>query len=576
MRRTYATAARLWECLWHAVATDVYVPVVATRDAVGRGDAWLLPLVLAATAATFALSVTFPFMHWDDPRYVWRNPLVAHPLALGWRELLTTPALGYPQPLTVLSYAAQRPILGTGPWSYHLVNLLLHLHNVAQVGALARKLSLSARAAAAAAMLFALHPIVVEPVCWVTGRKDLLATALLLLAARFMLRGDRDTAFPSLARWVLVSVLSVLAMAAKPSATVAAVVLGLLAYGARPSWPRRALALALTPLLVTGALVVASAGVDAHARTAGEAALDVIGAASLQMVHLVWPVDLVTSYARIPGDPSAGLMLVATLTLLAGGVVLARCNARSASFVGFAIALVAYAPMSNILAVNRWTADSYVYFPLVGLSVGAVATVSARLPRRWRHAATWMTPALGLTLAISALAQSTIWRTPDAVWRAEVQRYPGSPVGYTELARTLAVEGNAREAARAYVQLDQRFPDEALDPLERAMARWDAGDAGRARALLERGVADRRLDCAITYWSALLDGRIAVESTDPTRVGEAFDLVFDGMQKQVDDAAVWQRTRELLSRAHLMGRVERVTRHLSNRAVQDDRPLTAP
>ena len=97
-----------------------------------QGSGGLL-LVLAATALTFAVSVSFPFIAWDDPRYAAANPLVLHPLGQGWKTLLTTPALGYPQPVTVLSFCVNRILFGMSPWSFHLVNVALHLLNVGLV-----------------------------------------------------------------------------------------------------------------------------------------------------------------------------------------------------------------------------------------------------------------------------------------------------------------------------------------------------------------------------------------------------------------------------------------------------------
>jgi hypothetical protein len=343
----------------------------------------LVALVLVATASAFASSVGFPFVAWDDPRYVTDNPLVVHPLGQGVRELLTTPLLGYPQSVTVLSYALNRWLFGMAPWSFHLVNLALHLVNVGLVANLAATWGLTNRQSAVAAMLFGLHPLIVEPVCWVTGRKDLLAACFVLLAVTILVRRPEA---PSPWRLVAATALSILGIGAKPSVFVAAPLLWIAATTARPGWDRRRLALALAPLAVLGpatAFVGFPVGSDLHTRSVVDAALDVLGAWTLQIEHLVWPVDLVTKYFRFPGDPSNAAMALGACAIGLVGAALVRLDRRSPAFAGLAFTLVAYAPVSCVVAANRWTADSYMYLPLVGISIAAVAGARAVIPARW-------------------------------------------------------------------------------------------------------------------------------------------------------------------------------------------------
>jgi hypothetical protein len=144
--------------------------------------ALLLLLPAAAVALALSGSLANGFTNWDDPHYLLHNPLAADPLGQGVRELLLTPGLAYPIPVTVLGYAAQRALFGLDPAAFHAVSLVLHAICAALAGALARRLGASWAASALAATAFAIHPVVVEPVAWVVGQKDLWA-ALWLLAA---------------------------------------------------------------------------------------------------------------------------------------------------------------------------------------------------------------------------------------------------------------------------------------------------------------------------------------------------------------------------------------------------------
>lgn len=508
----------------------------------------VLAVVIFATALTFAVAVTFPFVGWDDPRYVSANPLVAHPLSLGLKTLLTTPALGYPQSVTVLSYSVNRAIFGAAPWSFHLVNLGLHLLNVALVARIAAAVGLAERDASLSAMLFALHPIVAEPVCWVTGRKDLLATSLVLGAAALLLRGGRGAPFPGVARWAGATALCTVGMGAKPSASVAAFVLVAVLAAARPAWPLRRLAAALTPLAIVGAAVVALAGRaqaeahDTHGRSLTEATLDVLGAFTLQMEHLAWPVGLVTHYERDPGDPSAPAMVLGALVLGTLLVALVRLDRRGPVFAGLWVSLVAFAPMSNLLAVNRWTADSYMYLPLAGVAIAAVGSARALLGSRLARVERIAWPALAAALALDALGQASNWRTPESVWMAVVDRYPKSPVGYTEVAKTLAWEGRSDQATAAYVDLDARFPDfeSALD--DRAAARLSTGAPARALDLLSRGVttgSGEERACARRLWLGIVERQLDARRATREVLERSFDLVLPELRAQVGDPRVW-------------------------------------
>jgi hypothetical protein len=82
--------------------------------------------------------------------------------------------------VTVLAFAGERALFGLEPAGFHAVSVLLHALVAVLAGLLARRAGAGAAAAALAASLFAVHPVVVEPVAWVVGQKDLLAAGLLL------------------------------------------------------------------------------------------------------------------------------------------------------------------------------------------------------------------------------------------------------------------------------------------------------------------------------------------------------------------------------------------------------------
>ena len=220
-------------------------PPATTQQARSNGpwrrvDRVALAILLAWVAACFAQTLGFGYVNWDDRDYLLQNPLITHPSSATLLEHLTTPGLGYSIPVTVLSYRLDHALVGfDGPWLFHLVNLLVHLVNVALVFALARRLGLGTRGAAFASVVLGLHPVVSEPVSWLTGRKDLLALCFGLITVHLALG---RLARPGVARRLVRAVAFLLALFSKPVAIALLpilVVMDMACSEHEMSWPRR-------------------------------------------------------------------------------------------------------------------------------------------------------------------------------------------------------------------------------------------------------------------------------------------------------------------------------------------------
>lgn len=156
-------------------------------------------LLVAATLWAFAPALDAGLVNWDDAPLLLGNP---HFRALGSESLswcFTTNHAGPYQPLTWLSYALEHALWPLGETleapqarGFHLTNVLLHALNACLVFVLARRLLGGHAVAFVAALVFALHPLRVESVAWVTERRDVLYTGFLLASVLAWLRW-RDT-----------------------------------------------------------------------------------------------------------------------------------------------------------------------------------------------------------------------------------------------------------------------------------------------------------------------------------------------------------------------------------------------
>ena len=161
---------------------------------------WATPLAVAlVTAVVFAPVLRAGFVDWDDPINFLENPYYR---GLGWRQLrwmLTATVMGHWIPVTWLTLGADFAVWGMNPFGYHLTNLLLHTASAVLFYFVSRHLlglAMPAAApevlilgAAAAALVFAVHPLRVESVAWITERRDVLSGLFFLAAILAYLRG---------------------------------------------------------------------------------------------------------------------------------------------------------------------------------------------------------------------------------------------------------------------------------------------------------------------------------------------------------------------------------------------------
>ncbi|HSN92807.1 MAG TPA: tetratricopeptide repeat protein [Anaeromyxobacteraceae bacterium] len=518
----------------------------------------------AAAALAYAPTIGHPFA-FDDDIVVARNRLI--------RSAATLPALvsrtewsggGLEvrawRPLTALTYAANHALSGLAPWSYHLANVLLHALAAALVVLLGRAFGLPDRAAGIAALLFAVHPVHVEAVANVVGRKDVLATILLLammLAQRAALeRGGARLALPAAAY-----------LGAMLSKEVGAVGIGLaalqdLAFPAGPAGAqgrrRRAIlyascAAALAAWLALYRAVAGGLGappdvpfVDnpaAHAAAAVRVAtaVAVVGKGLLLQVLPVgqspdWSFDAIP-LVRSPLDPRL-LASAAVLALwIAAGLRLRRRAPVVLLSAGWYLG--ALLPASNLLfPVGTIFGERLLYLPGVGLALLAGAGADAGLRRLPRRAALASGAALAVILAAlagAAVRYSRAWGDEADLFRLAAERVPRSAKVHVKLAEILLRGGRAAEALP---EIERALAIHAGDPhaetvradvlralgrgpeAEAALGRALALDPGHAGALYGLGRLARdagRLEEAAGLWERAL-------AADPRQAAALADL----------------------------------------------------
>lgn len=161
----------------------------AEKRKTGFGYNILIAILLLATALVYAPSLKNGFIvNWDDDGYILNNPTVKALNSENFKKIAQDYHMGNYHPLTTLSYAVEYHFFKDNPRPYHMFNLLLHLANVLLVFWFIRLLTGKYNAALITAALFALHPMHVESVAWISERKDVLYAFFFLLSLTFYVR----------------------------------------------------------------------------------------------------------------------------------------------------------------------------------------------------------------------------------------------------------------------------------------------------------------------------------------------------------------------------------------------------
>ncbi len=472
----------------------------------GWAGRWWPAVVLGAVVAAIYWPVVDDGLiaTWDDALYVFDRAVVGEWWAASWRERLLTPRLGYPVPIPTAVYAAIRGVVGESPGpALHRVNLAVHALNVALAYRLVRRWTDRRLAGWLAVVGWAAHPLLVEAVAFVTNLKTLgFAAGFLgaLLAWSRFLESDRH-------RWAGVAFAAgVVALGCRPEGVlVAPALLGCAhAAGRLPEWcdlerlwPVAALgAAALTYLPVAFSAhreAVRAFSSGGPYQLEWPAYLVRIGAAfALQAKHVVWPLDLHPGY--FPGAAEKVRLAWIGWPLIATAAVVSVLVARRHRRAGFGLFLfwLTYLPASGLEVLPRLTADTYMYLPLLGLSLAAAIGLAAlveRGPRLARPVAVGLGLAAVLGLGAVAHVQTWRWQNPLTLWEPVVRAYPEARKPNIQLAYYFDNRGEYETAIPFYERAAATMP-EGRRPLDLAEAYARVGRPDKAAAYaLDRLVA---------------------------------------------------------------------------------------
>jgi len=526
---------------------------MSQHDKRGPSDLFVLVGLVALVLIVFGRSIYFDFIEFDDYLHVVDNPYF-HPVTFHHvGELWLAPYKQY-MPVTYSLWAGLAKVgelptadeqgVKFNPYLFHLVNVLLHALNALLVWRILRRIIDDRWAVAAGAAVFAVHPLQVEAVAWVSSTKDLLsatfALAAVLLAIRFVSRredgnrsGGSTWALYGLATLAFIaSVLSKATGVVTPLLALLAVAPLVLSSRVRSAvstvWPLVAWFVVLPPfLLVTrrhqedAALLVWS---PPWARL-----LEAVDAISFYCAKLLWPSGLGLDYGRTPrwvidhATPSALWLLPASIAALLWW----QRRRRPALVIGAVLFVAALGPVLGLVPFEyqlySTVADRYAYLAMLGIGL-MVAALVAHYERPARIVAGVVIAAL----AVVCGRQVGAWRNSTSVFEQTIAANPATIIGWDGLGVARQRSGDLPGAIAVFKRAVENDPHDlqTLNHLANALMRRDGNSPEAARAyaaVLREGarrvllkypnspLAHRRLATALQLEGSLADAAAEFE-----------------------------------------------------------------
>jgi Tfp pilus assembly protein PilF len=518
--------------------------------------------LIAITWAVFGQTLGHGFINFDDPIYVSENDNVR--AGLNWRGVVWAFTHIHSHnwhPLTTMSHMLDCQLFGLKPGAHHFGNVLLHSATAVLLFFLLEQLTRSPSRtrtiwrSAFVAAIFAIHPLRVESVAWISERKDVLSGLFFVLT---LLAYFYYTRRPSLGRYLTISILFACGLMSKPMLVTLPIVLLLLDY-----WPlERFSGASATRLLVekiplvilsiasaAGTMVVQNEGVGLVPLEVLPLAWRITNALSSYLVYIwqmIWPANLALAYNH-PGKLPVWQVAGAAALLIA--ITLGAFALRKRSpylIVGWSWYLIMLLPVIGLVQVGGQAhADRYTYLPQIGLYIAATWGI-VDLSWSWRY----HRPVLGAAgaiiigaLAVRAADQVWYWHDSERLWRHALAVTTKNDVAHLALGQLL---------------LDQNRLDDAITELQTVVARHP--NEVDARLKLANALSEKkgRMNDAIAEYEAAarIDPNPDVGTTlanlllEQGRIDEAIQCYRDVVQLQPSSALAHYNLAVGLHRAH--------------------------
>jgi len=473
---------------------------------------WSIFLIVIITSLVYFQAIHFDFVNYDDDGYVYQNPLVKSGISIkGIFEAFSEMYKANWIPLTLISYMMDTEIFGVSPIGYHFTNIFFHILNSVLVFFFFKISTGHLWSGFVVAMLFAIHPLHVESVVWISERKDVLSTffgiCALIMYVRYATQKD-------LKKYLAVFLLFLCSLMSKPMLVTLPLVFFLLDF-----WPihrmpskqisenfRNILMLVFEKLpffilsLIFSIIAILSQKSGGTVGTITEFPLSVrlmnsIVSYTEYIFKAVWPTNLAVIYPYQP-DIRISRIIISILVLFVITCAVIYWNKKNpALLVGWSWFLITLLPVIGLIQVGTQAmADRYTYVPLIGLFIVAVwgiqyLILKFRLNKRIVGMAT---ATIILTFSIMTLNQITIWKNSATLFKHALSVTHDNWVAHLNYGEALLEQGQVEEAIGQYKKALEIKPNFELAYLNIGAVFAKKGQADHAIAYYQKALAIRQ------------------------------------------------------------------------------------
>jgi Flp pilus assembly protein TadD len=424
---------------------SVPVPPTKARDQAApatEAGHWHAFLLHAAIIVLAGLWIYAPAYHgdwlWDDDQLLTANPVVQSGSLQGLAKLWFNPDGADFFPLSYTALWAQWPFFKNQPTGYHVTTIVLHLIGSLLLWALLARMRVPG--AWLSSLIFAIHPVAVESVAWVSETKNTLSLPLFLLACLCWVVQDDEREGSRRTQFYLFSILFfLLAMLAKTSMVGFPVLLLLHAWWKRGTITQNDIVRTSPFFLISFVLGIITIQYQ-HGRAIGAEKILVGGVASriatagmailFYLKQIVWPMTLLPIYPRWEVDPPKAWQFLAWPVIAAaaawiwanrGTATRPGWGRHAALGLGFFMLMVL--PVLGFVTISymriTWVADHFIYLPMIGV----IALIGAALTRWYEQSTESSRPLIlaGGAIVLSAFGMlaflyANAWASEDALW----------------------------------------------------------------------------------------------------------------------------------------------------------------
>jgi protein O-mannosyl-transferase len=417
-------------------------------------------VLILVTLAVFGQATQMSFINYDDDVYVTKNFNLQSGLTVkGICRAFGKPYAEFWHPLTLLSLMLDYQLYGLNPSGYHLTNLIFHILSTLLLFWLFNRMTGAVWRSAFVAAVFAMHPLHVESVAWISERKDVLSAFFWILTLCLYIYYTKK---PLLRRYLLVLFCFICGLMSKPMLVTLPVVMMLLDY-----WPLKRFDSKRNELIrwqlkeklffFFFSAIFSIVTIRAQSILHVEYPLNLrIANAPVSLVNylgkIFWPFDLAFVY---PFPNQIPLWQIAGSTFLIIAVSIASILLRKNLpylFVGWFWYIATVLPVIGIISVGDPMADRYIYIPSIGITVILAWSVPFLIKSEWIRKKILLPAGIAALVILSVLTwkQCSYWKSSVDLFNHTLLVTKNNFLAYNNLGIALTDEGKVREAIDNY------------------------------------------------------------------------------------------------------------------------------